>query len=264
MNQSQEAPEVLFFDKIKEDRSWYFVEYSPPIGGYKFAILSVVVSDEARSNEEIAKAMESEVEHWLRRYPIPVMASAFDATESFMHLEDVRGDSNLMAYVSPADKVVSAWRLMENGELPDDALDNEKLKAIYSDIPFRTKQQLAAAVDQSKKQMRAGWWVIFAWAVAVPLAVAVMEWWSDWLGYVVLTYAFWKAIEKTLRLKGKWPKSKAEIDREAEELRMRHHHYHCERNPDGFNRLKVENFEKEARQRIADEAKALKAPGRAP
>ncbi len=55
----------------------------------------------------------------------------------------------------------------------------------------------------------------------------------------------------------KWPKSKAEVQKEAEEARMRHHHYHCERNPEGFQRLKLENFERWAREDIQNEAKNL-------
>jgi len=34
--------------------------------------------------------------------------------------------------------------------------------------------------------------------------------------------------------------------------------YHCERNPEGFARLKVENFEREARERILKEAEVLR------
>jgi hypothetical protein len=39
---------------------------------------------------------------------------------------------------------------------------------------------------------------------------------------------------------------------------MRHHHYHCERNPEGFERLKLENFERWAREEVHAEAKSLK------
>jgi len=39
---------------------------------------------------------------------------------------------------------------------------------------------------------------------------------------------------------------------------MEHYHYHCERNPEGFLRLKLENFEREEREQIQNEAKALK------
>jgi hypothetical protein len=39
---------------------------------------------------------------------------------------------------------------------------------------------------------------------------------------------------------------------------MSHYFYHCERNPDGFARLKVENFEREAKERILKEVEALR------
>lgn len=259
MTRLLETPEVLFFDKIKEGRSWYFVEYFPPNSGYRFASLSIVVTEDGRSDGEIAEAVEAEMEIWLRRYPIPIMASAFDANGDLVGLGDARKESHLMGYLSASSgEIISAWRLMSNSELPGDALDNATLKATYSNIPFRTKEQIRTKVDLDTKRMRAGFRVITFWAVGVPLAVAILEWWSDWLGYIVLAYAFCKAIEKTLRLKGKLPKSKAQVEREAEELRMRHHHYHCERNPEGFNRLKIENFEKASRERIAEEAAALK------
>ena len=107
--------------------------------------------------------------------------------------------------------------------------------------------------------MRLGWWIVFVWAVVVPAGVAILEWWSDWLGVVVLVYSLYKAIEKALRLMGRWPKSKAEAQKEAEEARMCHHHYHCERNPEGFERLKLENFERWAREDIQKEANALRS-----
>jgi hypothetical protein len=94
--------------------------------------------------------------------------------------------------------------------------------------------------------------------VVVPAGVAVLEWWSDWLGLLVLVYSLYKAVEKALRLLGKWPKPKTELQKEAEEARMRHHHYHCERNPDGFQRLKLENFERWAREDTQNEAQALR------
>jgi predicted RNA-binding protein with RPS1 domain len=71
-------------------------------------------------------------------------------------------------------------------------------------------------------------------------------------------YSLYKAVEKALRLTGKWPKSKAEVQKEAEETRMRHHHYHSERNPEGFERLKLENFERWTREEVRAEAQSLK------
>jgi hypothetical protein len=39
---------------------------------------------------------------------------------------------------------------------------------------------------------------------------------------------------------------------------MRHHHYHCRRNPEAFERLKAENFRREEIERTNAEALALK------
>jgi hypothetical protein len=38
---------------------------------------------------------------------------------------------------------------------------------------------------------------------------------------------------------------------------MEHYYYHCETNPEAFNRLKIENFEREAIKRTHDEAQAI-------
>ena len=72
----------------------------------------------------------------------------------------------------------------------------------------------------------------------VPLSVAVLEWWSELLGLVVLGYAFVKAATQALHL------------------------YHCTRNPEAFERLKAENFRHQKIERIKAEALALKAQTR--
>ena len=48
-------------------------------------------------------------------------------------------------------------------------------------------------------------------------------------------------------------KQKAEKD-----LKMNHYFYHCERNPDAFNRLKIENWERETIERTRDEAETIR------
>jgi hypothetical protein len=253
----------LFFEARKEDRGWYFVEYQPPASGCRFATLQLVVLEKARSPEDIAASMEAELVIWLERYPIPIMVSAFDDTGSVIGLDSNRPCSHLIGYIEKeTHRVVTEWRLLTNDELPNDALDPSYLRKVYSGIPFKTKGQLRKQAEEKAQQLRLGWWVVFAWAVLVPAGVAVLEWWSDWLGIAVLIYSLYKAVEKALRLMVKWPKSKAESQKEAEEARMHHHHYHCERNPEGFERLKLENFERWAREEIYKEAQDLKHPAK--
>ncbi|MDE3244342.1 MAG: hypothetical protein KGO52_16695, partial [Nitrospirota bacterium] len=183
----------------------------------------------------------------------------FDDSGDLIRLEKNRGCNHIIGYIDgQKHKVVREWRLMANEELPRDALDTSYLQKIYSQIPFKTQQQLQEEVQKKARHLRFGWWIVFVWAVVVPAGVSILEWWSDWLGVVVLLYSLCKALEKALRLMGKWPKTKVETEKEAEETRMRHHHYHCEHNPKGFERLKAENFERWAREDIRKEALSLK------
>lgn len=263
MESSVPEADQLFFEATKEDRGWYFVEYRPPISGYQFASLQVVVLETTKTAEDIAATMEAELVIWLERYPVPIMVSAFDDTGSVISLNGHRPCNHQIGFIdSKTKKVVREWRLLTNDELPKDALDVSYLRKIYQGVPFKTKQQLREEALKKAKQLRLGWWIVFVWAVVVPAGVAILEWWSDWLGVVVLIYSLYKAIEKALRLMGRWPKSKGEAQKEAEEARMRHHHYHCERNPDGFERLKLENLERWAREDIQKEAHALRDSAR--
>jgi hypothetical protein len=251
--------EQLRFETVKQDRGWYFVEYLPPNPGVRFATLSLTIPGEPRPPEDIAKAMEAELIIWLKKYPIPVMVSAFDASGSLLYLDGARPCSHLTGFLHPETfDIVRDWRLHRDEELPKDALDKSYLEEIYADIPSRTKSEIREKVAEDAAKFRIGWWVVFLWAGIVPAIIAILNWWSDWLGVVALCYSLGQALKKALQILGKWPKSKAEIEKAEEELRMRHHHYHCKRNPEGFLRLRAENFERWAREEIQKEAESLK------
>jgi hypothetical protein len=258
------TPDEISFASIKEDRGWYYVKYSPPIKNYRFSMLQLSIVD-ARDIGTIAAAMESEAGDWLRRYPVPLMATAFSADGGVLSLSGVRPIDHLMAWLEPGNpSPVLRWKLIDNDGLPGIALNREALRNIFTDVPYKTGGEIQAEVAKWAASQRAGWWLVFVWAVVVPLGVAVLEWWSDLLGLVVLGFAFVKAAIEALRLTGRLPKSARQRKRETEDLRMRHHHHHCERNPEAFERLKAENFRREEIERTNAEALALKKkPGNA-
>jgi hypothetical protein len=252
----------LFFGAVKEDRGWYYVEYQPPHLGFRFAVLSLVVPD-AQPASAVAAAMEAELKAWLLRYPVPLMVSAFDGKGDLFSLEGARSSDHLMGYTDLATEApVVFWRLLKDEEIPGGALGNESLVRIYGDVPYKTSTQTRQEVETHARQIRRGWMIVFLWVVVGPAVWAILEWASPaWLGVLVLGYSLWQAVVKGLKLSGKWKESPREIKAREEDARMRHHHYHCERNPEGFLRLKVENFDREERDRIRSEAMALKATG---
>lgn len=89
-------PDDIRFASIKEDRDWYFVEYFPPLSGYRFSVLQLSVL-EPRDVREIVTAMEHEATTWLGRYPVPLMATAFALDGSVLSLSDVRPIDHLLA-----------------------------------------------------------------------------------------------------------------------------------------------------------------------
>ena len=101
---------------------------------------------------------------------------------------------------------------------------------------------------------------MFAWAVAVPAGFALLEFNGPiWLTRLTLGYALLGAYIEALKLLGWWAKTQAGLARESEDRKMRHHHYHCQRNPEAFERLKRENIERETRDQTLREAAGLKA-----
>lgn len=247
------------FSKVKEDRGWYFVEYSPPMLNFRFSELQISVI-ESQDLETIAIALENEAKLWLSRYPVPLKATAFTLDESVLSLEDIRPIDHLMAWIDSVNQTpVISWELVGDKNLPDIALNREYLKEIFSTFPSKSGLEINNEIAQKVKSDRVGWWLVFLWAVVVPALVAVVEWSSDILGLLVLLYAFFKAGVEALRLTGKLPKSKRKLQKEREEAQIRHHHYHCVRNPEAFTRLKIENFQKDAIERTLAESKVIKA-----
>ena len=53
------------------------------------------------------------------------------------------------------------------------------------------------------------------------------------------------------------PQSKREKQLAEVDMRIRHHHYHCEQNPEGFLRLRCENIANDARKELRREWEEL-------
>jgi hypothetical protein len=252
------APDEIRFDSLKEDRGWYYVEYSPPITNYRFSQLQLSLVDPPDS-ESVAKALETEATAWLRRYPVPVMATAFSPDGGVWSLDGVRPINHLMAWLeSGSSEAILRWELVPDQTLPDVALDRKRLEELFSDVPSKTGREIQAESANYAAGLRVGWWVVFAWVGVIPIVFAAVELWSDRVGLVVSIYALAMAVIQALRLLGYLPKSARQREKEAAELQMRHHHYHCIRNPEAFERLTAENFRRQEIERTRAESLALK------
>lgn len=252
--------ETLYFEEIKEARDGYFVEYHPPVADARFAAMNLVFVQDADS-AAVSTAMLSELSAWLNRFDVPIMMSAWDARENQIRLS--AGETSFLVgwQVSPGE-VVHSWRYTDLDVFLATQPKRADWRAIYKDVPFRTDAQVKANaetfINERRRQNRYLKAILFAWLAVIPAGIALFQYFGpEWLGLLALIFGLWKAGRAGYRL---WRNSKptpSEAAKAEKQRKMDHYFYHCERNPDGFARLKVENFEKESAERIRKEAEAL-------
>jgi hypothetical protein len=204
--------------------------------------------------------MEFELSDWLARYPVPIMVSAFDSKGDLIDLSVVRECSHLFGWRDPGGESVNAhWRVVKSEEFPGPDLTSSTLRRIYSDVPFKTGVELRQAAVDQQRATRLLQVLGLAGFVVVPAAWLAIEFNAPpWLEWIVLLYGLSQLYVHGLKLMGLWPKTAADQATEEEQQRVRHHHYHCERNPEGFRRLVAENFERESREQTMREVEELR------
>ena len=235
--------ENIYFEHINKKTESYFLEYSPPVGSIPFASLNVTyVSDVTL--ERVATDLEVLSKEWISRYPVPIMASAFDKHGDLINLEGIRNNSNLTTILDNG-MLRYRWELLEDDEFPEKLKDQGYLMKIYSDLSYRTQSEVSAKARENLKPMRTVKRLLIVWVIFVPLAIALLEFFSPiWISIIALAYSFWKAYQQWLKMTGQKQPTVKEEEKEKNDRLKEHHHYHCQLNPKGFLKLKTENFQK--------------------
>lgn len=248
--------EKVYFDSVKEKHEAFFVEYRPPMHNVLFAILHITYSRAVDTKEVIAQ-LELQARIWAEKYPVPVMASALDEYGDLISFGSEKESSHLTV-IERNGRYENHWNSLKDNEFPAEVLDTTFLLSVYSDIGYRTQAEVTAAAYESIKPMRRVKVILLIWAVFIPALIAILEFFSPtWVAVIALTYSLWKAYQQWLLMTERKKKSEKEIAKEEEDLRMRHHHYHCEQNPDAFTRMKIENFKRDAKDRVKNEFDSL-------
>jgi hypothetical protein len=249
----------IYFDAIKEPREGYFVEYHPPRVGDRFAMVNLCLIS-PMPVPEIVTRMERELQEWMGRYPIPVMGTAFSPDESVLSLEPTKPCNHLIGVIAEG-KIRLEWRLLKNEELQQEPLTPDDLLRLFGRIPHRTQQEINQKLAAEIKQTRMGKKVLGAifltWLVIIPATVAIIGWKSPFWGAVALVYSLFQATMAGLKFSGYVKPSVKEKQKHEKQREMEHFYYHCKLNPDGFLRLKSENFQRETTAKALREAQAL-------
>jgi hypothetical protein len=245
-------------DKIKLHRDWYFVEYQPADARSSFALLLLTVLSEPTDLESVASAAESELQYWLQRYPVPIMLYALDAKGDPLHFPGRGDESHLMGFVVQQTGMINRrWGLFENDELPAEQMEADYLAHAYDGIPTRMQKDVRTeAMRKAQVEGRLFRTIIF-FVVIVPVLIEIISLGIDWLGYLLAAGSIVVGLYKAAKILGWLQPTQREKEKSERNLRMNHYFYHCERNPEGFNRLMIENFKQDAIEQTRKEAEAL-------
>lgn len=252
----------VYRDKIKEGRAGYFVTYQSADCRLPFASVNLVFLEGADDTVRMAQAMEDELEFWLTRYAVPVMVSAFDAKGDLIHVRGGSGESHLMGYRDlKGGQIVRRWGLFKDDELPQEQAKAEYLQGIYHDVGFRDQATVHDTVDREYKSMaRTGKLIVFlvvGFGIVVPFLIELVSLGIVWLGYALSAISILVGAYKVAKALGWIGPSKREKETAELERKKNHYFWHCERNPEAFNRLKAQNFDREIMERTRKEAEGL-------
>lgn len=241
------SEQKVFRDVINKHRGKYYVTYRPADLRSPIAIVQLNFSQSDVDLEEVKQAMEQELERWLIQYPVPVMVTSFDAKEDVIHISSRDNESHLIGYVDQqTGQVVKHWRLLGNNELPADQMEAKYLARIYEGLPFRRQEDVRLeAYRKARSSGRAIRFIVFL-VVGIPVLIEIVSLGIDWIGYVLSGISIFVGLYKLGKAMGSIKPSQREQIEAEKNQKMKHYYYHCEKNPETFNRLKIENFERES------------------
>lgn len=249
----------VFRDEIKEHHGNYYVSYRPADARFPFAIVQLTFLDQGFDAAIVKSAMGHELKSWLSRFRVPVMVSSFDAKDDLIHISTESDQSHLMGYVDPqTDQIIQQWGLLKNEELPPEQMDAGYLARVYEGVPFRLQEAVRQNALRETRMLGRSASIALFLMVGVPVLIEMISLGVTWLGHVLAGISISVGLYKLGKVMGWLKPTQKDKEKAEKDLRMKHYFYHCEQNPEGFNRLKIENFEREAIKRTHDEADALR------
>lgn len=259
MDKTDVEVQRVFRDSINCHRGDYFVTYTPAIWCRPHATISLTFLNSDCGQNSIKNMMEQELEFWLKKYPVPAMVTSFDTKEDIVYASDNPNESHLVGFIdTQSGQVNKFWRLLKNEELPAEQMEENYLAEVYKEIPFRRQADVQTKAYREAKATGRAVRLFMFFVVGVPVLIEIVSLGVEWIGYLLSIISIAIGLYKFGKAMGWIRPSKREMEKAGTELKMSHCYYHCEKNPDAFNRLKVENFERETIENTLREEKKIR------
>jgi hypothetical protein len=244
------------YKSIKELHENYLLEYSPPTKYTKMALIELSIRKDL-SQKEIADLIEKESKKWTAKYPLTTMTSAFHETGDLIDLTEIKESSSFVCHFDIHGKLLkSTWEIKSS---PDETFyPDDDPGAYFTQQKIIKRFDPEVEIKKHKNQMRALKFTAIAWGAVIPATYEISNYAGPkWISLLACIYGLYKALRSALKAWGILPQSKAEFKKQEIQRKKDHYYYHCELNPDGFLKLKGENFELEAKAKFQEEINSV-------
>ncbi len=242
---STDTPEIIIALELRRDG--YYVQYDPLVIGHKesCAFVSVRVLNDF-SPEECRNIVESEYRYWAELFPLPLQVNLRYEKPSTEYTKQLRGCSYVCG-VSPNE---FQWGSFTKGQLAQATPSPFEIRRIYEGLSYKTSTETRVKLDIDKKAR----WLLLLWSLLLIGLSAIYfyaSWQTEFFGALAFGIAMVQCILKAAETIGFKVQTKATQEKERIRALKEHHHYHCIRNPEMFNQLKLENFQRRKNERLA-------------
>lgn len=252
-------PIELYFESKSEHREWYTEHFSPADSGAKYAVLSLTVLVDTDPNT-IIQEMEERCRWWYSKYPIPVMTMARHQSGTSTGIKDITGSHYLIGYSGGKnDAFTIHWDSEDNDFTEQAVYSNGELLSIYSDFPMKTGSELREKHTYDAKALKFFLFLSRLATIVVPAIWLIYEEFfsPNLLAYAILFFGICKYGRKLLQSIGILKMSEKERAASKKQRTESHYVYHCEMNPEGFERIKIENIKRLNKERENQRIQAL-------
>jgi hypothetical protein len=253
-----DSPKV-FREQIKEHRGDYYVSYQPADARFPSASVQLTFLGNGHDVADVKAAMERELQNWLSRFRVPVGVSSYDAKDDLIHVAPEFAQSHLAGYVDlQTGQIIQWWAFPQEDEFPSEQMDARYLARVYEGVPFRLQEEVRRKALRETRMLGRSASIALFLMVGVPVLIEMVSLGVTWLGCVLAGISISVGLYKLGKAMGWIKPTQRDKEKAEKDLKMKHYFYHCEQNPEGFNRLKIENFEREVIRRNHDEADAIR------